>query len=672
MAILTLSNVGQSFGAFDLFSSISGSIQKGGKVGLVGPNGIGKTTLLRIIAGTENASAGDIRLAKGVRIGYLQQEAMQAFSKKENTIYEEMLTVFADVRRAELRLKEMEEAMESGAFSDALFEEYSHEQALFESGGGYDYEVRIGRVLTGLGFAKAVWDQPLAILSGGQKTRALLARLLVEQPDLLILDEPTNHLDIQAVSWLEGVLKSWDGAILVVSHDRYFLDTVAGNIWEMSRSGMEAYRGNYSHYVTQRQERWALRRQVFDTMYNKFMKELDYIKRNIARASTKNMAVGRLKRLIREVKVVQAGGMDLLNSQSWAKVVSQVSISSSKWEVPDVESAIKSLPRPRNDLPELFLRMDAGGRSGNLVLRTEDLEIGYDGEALFSAEDIELKRLERVALIGANGSGKSTFLKTILGDIPAVNGKIKLGASLKVGYFAQAHDGLNLENTVLEELIVHSGMRVSEARNYLGRFLFRNDDVFKPIKLLSGGERGRMALALLALEGANLLLLDEPTNHLDIGSQEILQSVLGAFDGTIMMVSHDRYLVNQLATQVWSLEGDKLHVFHGNYDGYSDMKRKSALAAKNGKKKARPKRKVVVEKSEVSKNEQRRRQKRLTELEWLISEKESHMEDVSAEMQAAGAALNYEAIQMSGEAYTTAENDLTKLMDEWTELAEHA
>lgn len=331
MSMLTLTNLGQAYGDFDVFSGINASIPNDAKIGLVGPNGIGKTTLLRVLAGLDAPHGGSVNISQGTRIGYLRQEAMDAFAERSSTVYAEMLTVFGDIKNQEAALQELEARMAAGDASAELLDEYSEAQQAFEMAGGYEYETRISQVLYGLGFEKEDWDTPLLLLSGGQKTRALLARLLLESPDLLILDEPTNHLDVQAIEWLEGTLKTWPGALLIVSHDRYFLDRVVDRIWEMSRAGIELYRGNYSAYLLQRHERWERREIEFDAIKEKFLKELDYVKRNIARDATVAMARGRLKRLIREVRVVQAGGLQTMLDKNWGQVMDEISISEARW-----------------------------------------------------------------------------------------------------------------------------------------------------------------------------------------------------------------------------------------------------------------------------------------------------------------------------------------------------
>jgi ATP-binding cassette subfamily F protein 3 len=670
MSILSFSNLGQSFGDFDLFLGLTASIPKDGKVGLVGANGIGKTTLLRILAGLETSSAGSVHLAQGTRVGYLRQEAMEAFAERNNTVHGEMLTVFADLRQQEKTLHDLQERMAAGDSSPELLAEYDAVHHAFEAAGGYEYEVRISQVLQGLGFGKAEWDLPLSQLSGGQKTRALLARLLLEHPTLLILDEPTNHLDFAAIEWLEGMLQTWDGALLVVSHDRYFLDKVVNRIWEMSRNGLEEYRGNYSAYLHQRQERWERREVEFEAIREKFLNELDFVKRNIARDATKDQAQGRLTRLIREVRVVEQGGLSLLNSQSWGKVMEQVDISSHKWGVADVESAIKNLRSPISRPPRLNMHLKSTVRSGNLVLRTSELEVGYPGKCLFTAEPIELHRGECAALIGPNGTGKTTFLRTLLGDLDPLAGQIRLGASLKIGYFAQAHEQLDPNKTVLETLIDHKHMLIGPARNYLAQYLFRGDDVYKPVHLLSGGERGRLALALLALEDANFLLLDEPTNHLDIPAQEALQQVLEAFQGTILMVSHDRYLIDRLATQIWDLREGRLTVFPGTYAEFVAARERAAEQARQSAAQQRNENRREQSSDRQSKNDARRRAKAVADLEAEIARLEQKLAQIENKLAAASQAQDVAKIQRLGEEYTATQQALEQTMESWAELAE--
>jgi ATPase subunit of ABC transporter with duplicated ATPase domains len=372
----------------------------------------------------------------------------------------------------------------------------------------------------------------------------------------LVLDEPTNHLDIQAVEWLEGYLRQWEGSALIVSHDRYFLDQVVDHIWEMSVNGLELYRGNYSAYLKQRQERWALRQQSFETEKERLEKELDYIRRNIAGQNTLQ-AKGRLKRLSRTLDAIEKGGFQAIENKKWSEISDETGASSQMMTVDEANHRVSSLRNPLGRPPQLSLNLQTRRRSGDLVLRTYGLKVGYadEGHPLFQAPDLVLKRGECAALIGPNGAGKTTFLKTLLGMLPPFEGQVVLGASLDVAYFAQAHEDLQPERTLIEEIeSVAPHMLERQIRDLLARFLFTNDEVYRKVATLSGGERGRLALAKLSLTSANLLLLDEPTNHLDIPSQEILQEVLGQYPGTILLVSHDRYLIDALATQIWEVQ----------------------------------------------------------------------------------------------------------------------
>jgi ATP-binding cassette subfamily F protein 3 len=669
MAILTFTDLAQSFGAVDVFASASASIANHGKVGLVGPNGIGKTTLLLILAGLSEPKSGSVQLARGRRIGYLPQEAAGAFANHESTVYDEMMAIFASLRRDEARLRQMESDIAGGDDADDLLERYGLALEKFEHAGGYEYETRIKQVLEGLGFSKADHSLKLGHLSGGQKTRALLARLLLEEPDLLILDEPTNHLDVQAIEWLEGALRIWEGAILVVSHDRYFLDRVVNVIWEMRPDGIESYRGNYSAYVEQRRQRWAQRRQAYENQRAYFEKELDYIRRNIAGQRTQ-MAKGKLSRISRELDAIERGGLDSVQGKSWSEVSNDLGGTSRRMmSVAEAAAAIKRLSRPDESDPSFTVELKSAHRSGEIVLRATDVEVGYPGTPLFRVDNIRLNRLECAALIGPNGAGKTTFLRTILDKVPPLAGEVQLGASLRIGYFAQAHEQLIPENKVIDEVLRHRHMLTSEARAYLGRFLFSGDDAFKPVEALSGGERGRLALAILALEQANFLLLDEPTNHLDIPAQEMLQAVLESFDGTILLVTHDRYLVDHLATQLWLLDDDHLRVFEGTYQEYLVVREQETEEARA----AASEQRVVVrahrQRQRADGAERKRRVRRLAEVEASIADLEQRQERVTEALQAAGDADPFDKIQSLSLEYAANSKQLESLLHEWEDLA---
>lgn len=560
MIILQGHAIGQSFGAVDLFEELNVQLSHKERVGLVGPNGSGKTTLLLILAGLMESTSGAVTRRDGLTLGYLHQEAVLTFSGQDNTIFEEMLTVFANLQELEQDMRELEQKMAAGSEAEWLFDEYGRLQDLYQHGGGYDYQHEIKRVLTGLGFDEAQWQLPLDQLSGGQKTRVLLGRLILEAPDLLILDEPTNHLDGTAVEWLERTLHQWQGSLLIVSHDRYFLDRVINQVWELNPEQVKTYSGNYTSYARQRDMELEREQLLFETEKDRLEKELDFIKKHVAGGKS-DIAKGKLRRLTRDIVLLEEVGVLEQQGKSWLEIGGRVRTFSPN----EAARRLKAIDAPAGRPARLKIKLKPSQKSSPLVLRTKKLHIGYDSETLFTTDDLELSRGQVVALIGPNGSGKSTMLRTIIGQIPPIKGKLRLGDNLKMGYFAQAHEQLTIENRVLDEVIQRVAISETDARSYLGQYLFRNDDVFKLVEELSGGERGRLALALLALEGANFLLLDEPTNHLDIPSQEVLQTVLEKFDGTIVLVSHDRYLVDRLATQIWELRDDHLHLFEGNY-----------------------------------------------------------------------------------------------------------
>ena len=663
MSILTADNLGLSFGAFDLFGGITVTVPNDGKIGLIGLNGIGKTSLLLILGGLNQPTTGNVAIARGRRIGYLPQEAMEAFGDQDNTVYAEMQAVFAGLQAQQERLHALEDEMASGNHSPEMLEKYGELQQAFEHAGGFDYEVRIQQTLQGLGLGKEAWNMPLNHLSGGQKTRALLARLLLEKPDLLMLDEPTNHLDIEAVEWLERILKEWEGAVLIVSHDRYFLDNVVDTIWEMNRTGIDEYSGNYSAYLLQREQRWETNERIFNEEKARLLHEVDFIQRNWVRASTHARALGLLRRLTRDLAVVDAYGILALRS---GKKWSEMELSAERpLDVIEAIRKVNAITLPGNRPPRIRPRLAAEQTSGNIVLRANKALIGYPKNPLFTIQELELRRSECAALIGPNGSGKTTFLKVLLGQLEPLAGTVSLGASLKIGYFAQVHDSLSGTHSVLEELDRHKQMLPEKARGYLAQYLFRGEDVYKMLDSLSGGERARLALAILALEGANLLLLDEPTNHLDIPAREALQDVLDGFNGTILLVSHDRYLVDQLATQIWEIKGSKLIVFKGKYREYILRRTTSSAGA------AAPR--IILKARPMERDnskETRRRQQRLDLVEERIREKETTMQRLSHQLQEAGKRSDFDQMHKISWQVAQTQAALEELMGEWEKLAE--
>jgi len=586
------------------------------------------------------------------------------------------LEPFADLIRMQGELGKLEAEMSDPSKREQALVRYGSAQHEFERLGGYMYEVKIKQVLTGLGFDESDYHMALDHLSGGQRTRAHLARLLLSNPDLLLLDEPTNHLDIKAVEWLESYLTQWDGAAIIVSHDRYFLDHSCNALLEMAISGSEYYRGNYTTYLNEREIRWNHRFEMYESEKEKLLKEVEYIKKNISGQNTLQ-AKGKLKRLTRTLFAIERIGLEATLNTNWSQLDIAQFTPTSTYGVEEAEQRVRAIRPPQRTTPDLHLHLRTASRSGDLVIRTTDLKVGYAAEDgtpekfLFSCPDIELRRLDCAALIGPNGAGKSTFLKTILGSLSPLAGEATLGASLHVGYFAQAHEGLDPEKTVVDEIMNASGMLPYQARDYLGKYLFSGDDVFKLVSMLSGGERGRLALAKLALEDTNLLLLDEPTNHLDIPSQEVLQSVLDNYQGTILLVSHDRYLVDALATQIWEIDPDEsqMTAFKGTYSQMKEEREKEAarlaelqaeqVASKNTGNEAR-------RAKNASTKEERRRIAQLQELENTIAELEEKLANLGAQLESPF--VKPEEAGKLGIEYERVQKEMDAKLDEWERM----
>ena len=672
MSLITANSLSKSFGAEDLFANVSFSVAKGARLALVGPNGIGKTTLLRILIGEEEPSSGTVTRAKSLRVGYLPQEAD---FELQGSLWDICLEPFADLIRMQGELEKLEDEMSDPVKREQALERYGPLQQNFEQNGGYTYQVRIKQVLTGLGFDSPDFEMSLDHLSGGQRTRAHLARLLLFNPELLLLDEPTNHFDIRAVEWLEGYLSQWDGAAIIVSHDRYFLDHACNALLEMAISGSEYYRGNYTTYLSERENRWQHRVEVFESEREKLMRDVEYIKKNISGQNVQQ-AKGKLRRLTRVVQAIEQVGMDAVVGTNWSQL--DVETTTSPFSVEEAERRVRALRPPQRHMPDLGLHLRSTQRSGDLVIRTKKLKVGYPPENglpekfLFSAPNIELRRLDCAALIGPNGAGKSTFLKMILGQLQPLAGEVILGASLQVGYFAQAHEGLDPEKTVLDEILTQSpGMLPYQGRDYLGKYLFSGDDAFKKVSMLSGGERGRLALAKLSLQDTNLLLLDEPTNHLDIASQEVLQSVLDAYQGTILLVTHDRYLVDALATQVWEINPDEsqMTVFNGTYSQMKEEREKEAtrLTIQQAEKIDARNSNVEARKSQNAKmKEERRKLAQLQELENSIAELEAKLANLSMQLESPFV-KPAEAAKLGTE-YERVQREMDAKLNEWERM----
>ena len=662
MSLITVSSLSKSFGPTDIFSGVSFSVAKGARMAIVGPNGIGKTTLLRILVGTDEASSGVVTRSRGVRMGYLSQEADFEMT---GTLWDACESVFNHFKDEQEELHRLEGLMSDPTQGEEIMTRYGRLQEEFERRGGYTYMTKIRQVLTGLGFSEADYQLSIDHLSGGQRTRGFLARLLLSDPDLLLLDEPTNHLDIAAVEWLEGYLSQWEGAAIIVSHDRYFLDKACNVIFEMFPGATETYRGNYSAYLKQRAERAERRQEIFDSEKEKLMKEVEYIRKNVSGQNVLQ-AKGKLKRLSRILQAIEQVGMEAALNQKWSETAAEISVTTSIMSVDEAERRVRGMQSPVRALPNLHLRLPSATRSGDMVIRSENIQVGYSDKFLFSSPNIDLRRGDCAALIGPNGAGKTTFLKTILGQIPPLAGEVTLGASLSVGYFAQAHEGLDPQNTVLEEIVKATNWLPNRAREYLGKFLFSGDDAFKKVSMLSGGERGRLALAKLALQDTNLLLLDEPTNHLDIPSQEVLEAVLDDYQGTILLVSHDRYLVDAIATQIWEIDTDESHlmIFKGTYsqmkeDREKELARQSAaeVVVTDTRKKDAPKAKSAITK------EERQRVAKVQKLENGIAALEAELSEIGKQLE--NPPRDAGAVVKLAKEYDRVQKEMDSLLAEW-------
>ena len=625
MALLTVSNLSKFYGAEQILADITLEVHAGDRIALVGLNGCGKSTLLEIIAGHLEPDTGAAYRARHTRLGYLPQNPD---FDGAGTLWEAMEAVFEGLLEQSQELRRLEQRMAAG--DEAALERYGVLLESFDNAGGFNYEGRIGQVLGGLGFHKDEFEMPVAHLSGGQKTRALLARLLLEEPDLLLLDEPTNHLDIEGIEWLEEQLRSWKGALIVVAHDRAFLDAVVTRVWELSRTQIDAYRGNYTAYTEQRTARRQQQQAAFAAQQEHIAKTEDYIRRYMA-GQRSTQAKGRLRRLEREAR----------------------------------------LERPQ-EAQHIRLDLHTNIRSGNLVLGLYDLLAGYEANApLVTVEEAEIHRGERVALVGPNGSGKTTLLRTILQTLPPLAGRVRIGAAVRLGYFAQVQADLDPTLTVLETLADAGVDLLSEGRAFLARYGFRGDDVFKEIGVLSGGERARVALALLALQRANVLLLDEPTNHLDLPSQETLQEVIAHFPGTVLLVSHDRYLIQQIATHVWVIADEQLHIFEGYaaYANWHQQRREGAPQARQVADKVREQREVERQAERERQRALARQQQQLEALETTIHEQEQRLQQLTTALDLAGRAQDISRVARLGAEYRQVEAQLNALLEEWAAVA---
>ena len=532
---LVVDNVAKSYGVQEIFKQVSFTIRQGEKVGLVGVNGSGKSTLLRCLLGLEQADEGSIKFAPDLRLGYVEQGFGNLGT---GTLWNFMATACKDIVELKVKLEVLEKEAaktQDNIVQQELLREYANAAARFEHLDGYNYEVNIKKILLGLGFPEKDWEKTVADFSGGQKTRIMLAGALVNAPEFLVLDEPTNHLDITMMEWLEKYLQEFRGGLLIVSHDRSFLDNVADYILEMEGGFLQRFRGNYSKYLEQKAVQVVTAERAYEAQQEYIRRQEAYIRRFKAGIKSK-MARGRQSQLDR----------------------------------------LEKLAAPVQN-EEFTLQLPPATESAEKVIMLEDLTVGYGTNALVKNINLELRRGEKVAILGANGTGKTTLLKTILQELAPLHGSAKIGNRVQIGYFSQSYERLNPKQTILDNFLVEYGFTDEQTRKLLGSMLFHGDDVFKEIGTLSGGQKARLVLLKLVLDGANCLLLDEPTNHLDILAKEAVEAALATFNGTVLLVSHDRYLVNEVAERIWSIEAGHLVDYKGNFVFYQQEREKHRI-----------------------------------------------------------------------------------------------
>lgn len=596
MIILQANKIERSFAGEVLFDNINLQVDERDRIALVGKNGAGKSTLLKILVGEEEPTSGEINKKKDISLSYLAQDSR---FESENTIYDEMLHVFNNLRRTERQLRQMELEMgeKSGEDLDKLMSDYDRLSENFRQAGGFTYEADIRAILNGFKFDESMWQMKIAELSGGQNTRLALAKMLLEKPNLLVLDEPTNHLDIETIAWLENYLVNYSGALIIVSHDRYFLDKVATITLDLTKHSLDRYVGNYSRFVELKEQKLATEAKNYEKQQKEIAALEDFVNRNLVRASTTKRAQSRRKQLEK---------MERLDKPEAGKKAANMTFQSEK-------------------------------TSGNVVLTVENAAVGYDGEVLSQPINLDLRKMNAVAIVGPNGIGKSTFIKSIVDQIPFIKGEKRFGANVEVGYYDQTQSKLTPSNTVLDELWNDFKLTPEvEIRNRLGAFLFSGDDVKKSVGMLSGGEKARLLLAKLSMENNNFLILDEPTNHLDIDSKEVLENALIDFDGTLLFVSHDRYFINRVATHVLELSENGSTLYLGDYDYYvekkatAEMSQTEEASTSNQAKEASPVNDYQAQKE--SQKEVRKLMRQIESLEAEIEELESQSQAISEQM----------------------------------------
>ena len=631
MIILQANKIERSFAGEVLFDNINLQVDERDRIALVGKNGAGKSTLLKILVGEEEPTSGEINKKKDISLSYLAQDSR---FESENTVYDEMLHVFDDLRSTEKQLGQMELEMgeKTGADLENLMSNYDRLSENFRQAGGFTYEADIRSILNGFKFDESMWQMRIAELSGGQNTRLALAKMLLEKPNLLVLDEPTNHLDIETIAWLENYLVNYSGALIIVSHDRYFLDKVATITLDLTKHSLDRYVGNYSSFVEQKEQKLATEAKNYEKQQKEIAALEDFVNRNLVRASTTKRAQSRRKQL----------------------------------------EKMERLDKPEAGKKSANMTFHSDKVSGNVVLAIENAAIGYDGEILSEPINLDLRKMNAVAVVGPNGIGKTTFIKSIVDQIPFIKGEKRFGTNVEVGYYDQTQSKLTPSNSVLDELWNDFKLRPEvEIRNRLGAFLFSGDDVKKSVGMLSGGEKARLLLAKLSMENNNFLILDEPTNHLDIDSKEVLENALIDFDGTLLFVSHDRYFINRVATHVLELSENGSTLYLGDYDYYVEKKAELAtskevkLEAINQEKESSSLNDYQAQKE--TQKELRKLMKQVENLETEIEELETQAQAISEQMLTSNDAD--ELMQLQEELDKISQRQ-EEAMLEWEELSE--
>lgn len=630
--VLACNNISKSFGIDEIIKNASFHIEEREKAAIVGINGAGKTTLLRIIMGEYQADSGEVIIAKDRTIGYLAQH--QKLSG-DNTIYDELLSVKKDIIELEQKIRRLELEMHSkeGVELETVMEAYSKSTHQFELQNGYAYKSEVVGVLKGLGFDESDFEKKMNTLSGGQKTRVALGRLLLSKPDIIMLDEPTNHLDMNSIAWLENYLVNYDGSVIIVAHDRYFLDKVVTKVIEVERGIVSVFSGNYSDYA-------AKKKQLMDAKLKEYYNQQRDIKHQ-------EEVIAKLKSFNREKSIKRA--------ESREKLLDKIEV----------------IDKPITEQETMHFKLEPAKESGNDVLSVEGLSKAFGGNRLFDNVSFEIKKGEKVALIGNNGTGKTTILKIINHIIDADAGKVKLGANVEIGYYDQEHNVLHMDKTAFDEIgDAYPDMTNTQIRNMLACFLFTGDDVFKKISDLSGGERGRVSLAKLMLSNANFLILDEPTNHLDIMSKEILESALNRYTGTVLYVSHDRYFINKTASRIMELSANTVTNYIGNYDYY--LEKRDILAPKEVKQVSSEKNTAVKDDWKAQKEEQaklRKRQNDIAKIEKSIEQLEKDNSELDEQLALPEVYSDVKQLMKLNEKKQEIEKKLEKLYENWEALS---